>query len=83
MARWFELAEMSDSKLEKPYYLAEKLCWEVKKWVKIHGTGSRYDFMRNECGMAFASLVEYLTHCNRYHHSKAAGTSQSLEKEGR
>jgi hypothetical protein len=23
MARWFELAEMSDSKLEKPYYLAE------------------------------------------------------------
>jgi hypothetical protein len=34
MARWFELAEMSDSKLEKPYYLAEKLCWEVK-WVNL------------------------------------------------
>jgi hypothetical protein len=67
---------------EKPYYLAEKLCWEVK-WVNL-SYGSRYDFMRNECGMAFASLVEYITHCNRYH-PKAAGTSQSLslEEEGR
>jgi hypothetical protein len=35
MARWFELAEMSDSKLEKPYYLAEKLCWEVKKGESV------------------------------------------------
>jgi hypothetical protein len=80
MTRWFELAEMSDSKLEKPYYL-EKLCWEVKKWVNLWYL-ARYDFMRNEYGMAFASLVEYQTHCNRYH-LKAAGTSQSLEEEGR
>ena len=38
--------------------------------------------MRNGCDMAFTSLVEYLTYYNRYH-PKAAGTSQSLEEEGR
>jgi predicted nucleic acid-binding Zn ribbon protein len=35
---------------------------------------STYDYMCNECGMTFESIVDYLDHCRKYH-PKALGTA--------
>ena len=52
------------------------LCEEYKQLLvgQASNRNSRYNYLCDECGMAFASLEEYIQHYDRYH-PKVIGTA--------